>query len=189
MFVVILGPRELRLLDVSTAPRRVREKLVRQLEGGMEALTQAEEEVLREGGMDPELPSTGDDPIARSQEDYARLLGTALSAEEAAELLGVNESRVRQRLTAKPPTLYGVRVRRAWRLPRFQFTDDDVVPGFDEVLAVLPGDLHPLELEGWFMAPNPDLPFRRDTERLLSPREWLCLGYPPGEVVSLAEDL
>jgi hypothetical protein len=194
MFLVIMDPRKLRVLDVSTASKRVRDELVRRLGGagtssGLEPLSAAEEAVLREGGLDPDAPLSGGDPVARGQEDYERLLDTALSTEEAARFLGVNESRVRQRLNARPATLYGVRARRGWKLPRFQFTADDVVPGFEQVLAKVPRDIHPLELESWFQAPNADLPFREDAERALSPREWLCLGYPPGEVAALAEDL
>jgi hypothetical protein len=198
MFLVIMDPRELRVLDVSTASKRVRDELVHRLEGGgraasaasgMEPLSAAEEAVLRAGGLEPEAPLSGGDPVAQGQEDYERLLDTALSTEEAARFLGVNESRIRQRLNASPPTLYGVRARRGWKLPRFQFTADDVVPGFEQVLAKVPRDLHPLEFESWFLMPNPDLPFREDAERALSPKEWLCLGYPPGEVAALADDL
>ena len=44
------------------------------------------------------------------------------------------------------------------------------------------------QIERWFQTPNPDLPFREDPERALSPREWLTLGYPPGEVATLAHE-
>ncbi len=197
MFVVIMNSRKLRLLDISAASKRVQDELVHRLEGevrtstssGMEPLSPAEEAILREGGLDPDAPLTGPDPVAQSQRDYERLRDTALSTQEAAALLGVNESRVRQQLTAKPPTLYGIKVGRAWRLPRFQFDKGAVIPGFARVLEKVPEDIHPLDFERWFETANPDLLFPEDAERELSPRQWLCLGYSPGEVAQLAEDL
>jgi hypothetical protein len=67
-------------------------------------------------------------------------------------VLGVDANRVRQRLGAKPWALYGVKHRRSWRLPRFQFDDAGLglVPGMDEVLPHLDPALHPLSVVHWF---------------------------------------
>ncbi len=54
---------------------------------------------------------------------------------EAARLLGVDPSRVRQRLGER--TLYGVKTARGWRLPAFQFDldqPDRLVPGIGALI-------------------------------------------------------
>jgi hypothetical protein len=197
MFVVLIESDHARLVDVGSAPPHVQDQLVRQLESGMSKsaptdfapLTSAEEDVLREGGLDLTDRSPSDyDPIAQGQAEYRRLLNTALSTAEAAKFLRVNESRIRQRLNEKPRTLYGVRVGRAWKLPRFQFTQDGVVRGFAQVLAQVPYDVHPLSFETWFTTKNPDL-LSEDGRHELSPQEWLALGNVPSEVAELARDL
>jgi excisionase family DNA binding protein len=109
-----------------------------------------------------------------------RLLANALTVPQAAEHLGVADSRIRQRLNDR--SLYGVKVGRAWRLPRFQFTEDGEVPNIGSVLEALPEQLHPLTVHGWVTGPKPDLWLDRPT----SPRRWLLAGGDPGPVAELA---
>jgi hypothetical protein len=144
-------------------------------------LGQAEAALLREGGF--ERAPAGGTTILPSDEGalaYLLLLEASLDVDEAAALLGVNTSRVRQRLGAR--TLYGVKDGRGWRLPSFQFAGKRLVPGVDQVFAELAPTLHPVAVERWFSARNPDL-------GLCSPLEWLRRGNDPAVVADLASEL
>ncbi len=146
-------------------------------------LTVAEAEALTGGGLD--LSPRRDEeesPLARTTARYAALLGTSLTTAEAAARLGVEPSRIRQRLAQG--SLYGIRSPRGWRLPSFQFLEDGPLPGVGEVLAGLSRHLHPLAVHNFFTLPNVDL-HPSDLDRDLSPREWLQAGYPPQAVAEL----
>lgn len=154
-------------------------------------LTAAEAAVLEAGGfvLDSE-PLGSDDPLARTAAELAALLKTSLPTGKAAERLGVDPSRIRQRLTAQPPTLYGIRRGTGWVVPEFQFDGDRLLPGIGEVVAQLDPDLHPASVHRWFTLPNPDLvPNTDEDSPTFSPRDWLRLGFPPGTVANLAAEL
>ena len=111
-------------------------------------LTEGEAAALERGGFDLEPRAQGrDDPLVRSAAEYGALLRASLTTSEAAERLGVDSSRIRQRLGASPPTLYGIRSRSGWRLPAFQFHGDGLVPGVGPVLAGLDAELHPVAVQ------------------------------------------
>ncbi len=148
---------------------------------------------LSRGGLGQVVDFTDQDtpdPLGQGAAEYAALVATALPAAQAARVLGVDASRVRQRLGSEPRTLYGIKHRRSWRLPRFQFDDSGagLVPGMELVLPHLDAALHPLSVVLWFTMPCPDL-VPPDSEDPLSPRDWLRLGYPPAAVAVLAADL
>ena len=148
-------------------------------------LTAAEIEVLRDGGLDPE-PRAGDDPLARTMVEQAALMETSLPVAETARRLGVDPSRIRQRLGAR--SLYGIRTGQGWVLPLFQLDEDHALPGLAEVLQALDPGLHPLEVEAFFTMPDAMLTPAR-IGRALSPRDWLRAGFPPAAVVDLAAEL
>ena len=115
------------------------------------------------------------------------LLATARPVAEAARLLGVDPSRVRQRLGER--SLYGLKTPRGWRLPAFQFDldqPDRLVPGIGGVLAALPPDLHPVAVYNWLTLPDPDLAWGDEP---VSPLDWLRSGGDPAVVAALAADL
>jgi hypothetical protein len=114
------------------------------------------------------------------------VLEESFSAAEAAKLLRVDVSRVRQRL--REHSLFGIEHEGAWRLARFQFERRFVIPGLAPVLKALPADLFPLDVIDWFVLPDSDLQLDSDAEPL-SPREWLLAGRPIAAVVALAGDL
>ncbi len=97
--------------------------------------------------------------------------------------------RIRQRLTSRRPSLYGIRLESGWRLPRFQFEGDELIPGIGEVVAELDPELHPATIYSWFVLPNPDLVAEKLTDEPLSPRDWLRHGFPPRSVADLAKHL
>ncbi|WP_353649584.1 hypothetical protein ABLG96_01055 [Nakamurella sp. A5-74] len=112
---------------------------------------------------------------------YRQLLDTALSTAEAAVRLGVDGSRIRQRLGNH--TLLSHRVGSAHRLPSFQFTDDGELPGWSKVAPHVAPSWHPVAVERFFTSPHVDLVL--DDQRV-SPREWLLAGGPPETVAALA---
>jgi hypothetical protein len=72
--------------------------------------TEEEIVVLNEGGLDLAPWEVGPDPLSRTAAKYVALLASALTTKEAAGVLEVGESRVRQRLGEG--TLYGVKAGR-----------------------------------------------------------------------------
>ena len=150
-----------------------------------QVLTPTEVAVLEAGGADlsPRRPDEAD-PRAGTAAAYAAVLASALSVPEAAARLGVDPSRVRHRLAER--RLYGIRLRRGWRLPSFQFAPDGLVPGIDEVLPHLPEDLHPVAAWQWLRIPVAELEM---DDRATSPLEWLRAGGDPAPVANLAAAL
>lgn len=155
-------------------------------------LTAAEASTLRRGGFVLEPTDLGaDDPLAQTAAEFAALLKESLPTAVAAERLGVDPSRIRQRLTSAPPSLYGVRLDSGWVIPEFQLEGDRTLPGIAEVTARLDPELHPVSVYRWFTQPNSDLVVEREGEepRSLSPRDWLRFGLPVEPVAELAAHL
>src|SRR5579863_5067757 len=144
---------------------------------GINDLSTAEVEALRGvGAFKDNAPIRPDnDPLIKSQAQYMALLEESLSAAEAAKLLHVDVSRIRQRLRER--SLFGIEHEGSWRLPRFQFERRLVIPGLAQVLKALPSDLFPLDVVDWFALPDSDLQLDNDPTPL-SPREWLLSGRP-----------
>lgn len=105
----------------------------------------------------------------------ARLISTAYSAKEVADLLGVNESRVRQRRLAR--TLWAIETGDGWVFPALQFQDvvgkRRQIRHLDRVLPALPADLHPVAVAGFLTTAQSNL---RVSDRAVSPVEWLAGG-------------
>jgi hypothetical protein len=151
-------------------------------------LSPAETAALRRGGfrMTPRTDAEGPSALARTTAEYAVLRDTSLTAGETAQKLGVDPSRVRQLLAARK--IYGLQIRGSWRIPIFQFADDRLLPGLEEVVPALPKNLHLVGVYRWFTTPNIELD-SEEPDREMSPREWLLAGYSPKVVAELAADL
>ncbi len=153
-------------------------------------LTAEEERVLASGDLDTSPLRAGEEePLTETALEYARLLQSSLSVEQTAQLLGVNPSRIRQRLTGHPRTLYGLKEGRSWRVPRFQFAGRKPIPGVALVIGALPPDLHPVAVRRWFTAPHPDLRVDTHEARPIAPLEWLRTGRAPEAVADLARGI
>jgi hypothetical protein len=152
-------------------------------------LTVSESAALVDGGFsfDPIENNGTSDPIARAAATYTALLATSLSVAEAAALLGVQSSRIRQRLAAR--TLYGIKEPGGWRVPRFQFDGPTLLPGIARVLPRLIPGIHPVAVYNWFTTPNSDLVVDENEDIQVSPREWLRSGRSPQPVSDLASAL
>lgn len=152
---------------------------------GLHTLSASEIDALRSVGLatDRWKGAGRTDPVAQSIADYMAMLDTSLTTAQAAKHLKVDSSRIRQRLRER--SLYGIEYDGERRLPLFQFKGGKVIPGLAEVLAVLPGQLSPLDVAEWFLSPDPDLEIEERDEPV-SPRDWLLGGRPVERVVELA---
>ncbi|MBI2930408.1 MAG: hypothetical protein HYY16_02045 [Planctomycetes bacterium] len=175
----------LRLGQVEEIVEEVTRRFAHLERSAAEELTDAERRVLAKGGLG-RAKAPRRNPVQEAAEIYARMLREGLDVAETAAHLGIDPSRVRQRLTETPPTLFGVKVGFEWRLPKFQFTRTGLVPGIDAVIARLPRDVHPVAVERWLMSPHPDLEAERGA---LSPLDWLKTGRPVSVVADLASSL
>lgn len=150
-------------------------------------LAAAEAALLDEAGF---REDDGDRPgaLERSRIRYELLVGQSLPLERAAKVLGVNTSRLRQRLAQR--TLYGIKVGRAWKLPAFQFDPrrKKLVRGIEQVLPNLREDAHPLAVATWFTTPHEDLVAGED-DAPLTPVEWLSAGSPVDVVAELVKEV
>jgi hypothetical protein len=150
-------------------------------------LTTEETAALLRGGVDPSWRrDDATNPVVRTAADYAALLASSLTVEQAASRLGLDASRIRHRLADR--TMYGIKDRGVWRLPAFQLTGRDLIPGLMHVLPHIPRDLHPLAVLGWLTLPNPDL-FLGADETPIAPVDWLRAGGDPDRVARLAPDV
>ena len=180
----------LRLAEIDAAVEEARAADPALVEPGDTAeLTEGEAALLRDAGFNLAKIDRAHDPGAQSQVKYARLLQSSLTCEQAGARLGVNDSRIRQRVTSDPPSLYGIKVGREWKLPRFQFGARGLVPNIDRVIAKLPRDEDLLGVYNWFHTPNADLPEDDEDERPMTPLDWLKDGRDPKRVIELAAAL
>jgi hypothetical protein len=150
------------------------------------ALSEQERMALDEGfgGKPRPVPPGPDHPHTRYLAELARLRADSMSVEETARLLGVNESRIRQRLGGRQRTLLGIKVGRSWRVFRYQFDGKELVPGLDRVIAAMPRGREPVGDHHWLTRPDPELALDDDT--LVSPLTWLRMGRDPELVVTTA---
>ena len=154
-----------------------------------ETLSPEQLELLARGGFQLDGPELGiEDPVLRGALEYAALRVTALTIREAAERLGLEDSRIRQRLADR--SLYGLNVDNEWRLPIFQFADEGgLVPNIERVLPRLAESLAALSVFHWLTSPNPDLRAPETHDEPVSPLAWLELGLAAEEVADLAARL
>ncbi len=153
-------------------------------------LTASEAAALERGGFELGVADLGTgDPLARTVAEHAALLETSFTTAAAAERIGVDPSRLRQRLSCQPQTLFGVKVDAGWVIPAFQFDGARLLPGLARVVAELDPTLHPVAVQRWFLTPNPDLTIGDEEAEHLSPRDWLRGGFPPDAVAALARNL
>ncbi|SFD81117.1 hypothetical protein SAMN04487819_103295 [Actinopolyspora alba] len=143
---------------------------------------ESERAALIETGLDlSPLAEQETDPRARAVAEQTVLRDTALSVGQAAEIVGVDSSRIRHRVASR--RLIGWKDRGGWRLPAWQFTEDDVLPGLETVLAAMPGDQPALVLANFMTTPQQDLDLG---DRPVSPRDWLMAYGNPQRVAELA---
>lgn len=120
-------------------------------------------------------------PVAGLAVATAELVSRSFTVAETAKRLGVDTSRVRQRIYAK--SLYAFKHRRGWLLPAFQLRRRQIVPGLDAPVSAFSPAFHPVAVSRWFTTPNPELVIEDSS---VSPIDWLAAGGAPEIVGSLA---
>ena len=121
---------------------------------------------------------------ARVVAAQAVLADSALTVTAAAKTLGVDPSRIRHRLAEG--ALTGWKDQGGWRLPAWQFTENGVLPGLENVLTALPEDQPALVVAGFMNVPQDDLIM---SGKPSTPRQWLQAGGDPRLVARLAAEL
>jgi len=153
---------------------------------------ESEIEALQQGGFPlddiAEERQSVADLVNQISAEYAVIASTAIDTSEAAEWLHVKPSRIRQRLGDR--SLLGIQgVENNWLLPRFQFDDDgSEIPGMRRVLQSMEEGLHPITINGFLNALQPDL-YSDLSQKPLTPKEWLKSGHPVEPVIDLARAL
>ena len=173
---------------LNSALREVLDAMPTMLYGDpVQELTDTEREVLVKGGVRLHAEPQSD-PLAATMIQFAALMSTSLTTKEAAQRLGVPESRVRQMVARR--TLYGVLLNNRRRIPAFQFAQGGgLAPNIAKVNAALPEDLHPVEVQAWYTQPHADLFVGDDLDACVSPLDWLHSGGEVQRVVQLARCL
>lgn len=148
-------------------------------------LTETEIGVLRRGGVTAGNAAGRPDPLAVHAVEFAAILQTSLSPAEVAARLAVSAARVRQ--TIQSGALFAVRTGGRWRVPRFQFGSDGLVPNIGAVNAAAPRTLDPVSLERWYRTPDPEL--RGPDGDPVSPLDWLRAGRDPAPLIGIVREL
>lgn len=155
-------------------------------EPAVSGLTKSEQRVLLEGGLRLNR-TTGPDPMAETVAKYAAIVVRSFSSKTASERLGVAPSRIRQMVVNR--SLYSFLLNGTRHVPDFQFVRGSLVPNITRVNRVLDPSAHPVAVYNWYHAPNPDLFVDDDTDRIVSPLNWLNAGYELDRLLLIAADL
>jgi hypothetical protein len=163
------------------------DRLARAAPAQLPALSSSESATLDKAGLVESARAS--DPLERTRIELELFLRESLSLTQAAHALRVSTGRLRQRLSPEVRTLYGVKVGRAWRVPRFQLGKRGaLVRNLEKVLPHVSRSAHPLAVQRWFTSPHQDLVFAGD-EQAVSPVGWLEAGLDPGVVAELASEI
>lgn len=149
-------------------------------------LTVAERSFLAGEGIALNAPEDATRGVHQAAGSIVGLAAASWSVQEAAELLSVDASRIRHRIS--DGSLYAFKVGRRLRLPRWQFTDStppEPLPGLRAVLAAV-GDVAPVELARFIATPQPDLDL---AGAAVTPRDWLLAGQNVAAVRTMLQDL
>ncbi|MFD2471123.1 DNA-binding protein [Amycolatopsis silviterrae] len=143
-----------------------------------------QQSALTDAGLDLSPRGEGEpDFRARTVAAHAVLADSALSVGQAAEMLNVDDSRIRHRL--KEGRLTGWKDQ-GWRLPAWQFNGAGVLPGLETVLRAVPDDQPALVVAAFMNTPQSDLVI---SDRPATPRQWLLAGGDPEQVARLVATL
>ena len=120
-------------------------------------------------------------PIVGLAAAHAEVVSQSTTVSALATRLGVDPSRVRQRIYAR--SLYAFKHRGGWLIPNFQLEPNSIIPGVAAVVWQLSPTLHPVAVSRWFTTPNSDLTL---DDEAVSPIAWLSSGGQSEVVAALA---
>ncbi len=154
----------------------------------LDLLEHAAEAIAAAAALEPQKPAVGLGALENGlPSTVAELRKQSLSTAEVAARLGVNPSRIRQRLLAR--TLYGFKDSAGWWLPEFQFDEGATVPGVEQIFPEIEPSVSPVAVARWFVTPWMDLVVDEEREIVVSPRTWLLEGRDPALVAAQAQVL
>lgn len=189
----LLLQRESRLERTAARYGLAAEALLASLEGSAVDLTdesagipEAELQALREAGVSLEGSSadpSGAAQVARGLARFQNFRDESLTAAEAAGVLNVSDSRVRQLIASGEVVTIPNSDGRL--LPAWQFAGGRLVPGLPDLIASV-NDVHPLTLASFMTMPDVDLEVEG---RQVSPVQWLLGGGDVHKVTDLASGL
>lgn len=155
---------------------------------GAAVLTADEARLLDEAGFVDD-PAAFVDTAADIVAHTALLINTAYTGPEVAALLGINESRVRQRRLARK--MWAIESDGNWVYPAIQFEinpktgkPDKQIRGLEQVFEAMPDGLHPTAVAGLLRAPQIELQVDGRPRSVL---EWLRSGGRVEPVMQLIE--
>lgn len=122
--------------------------------------------------------------LARATRLRNDILESTRTVDAVARLLGVNGSRIRQRLADR--SIYGIKQGNKWRIPGWQFDDNGILPGIADVNRAVDHNVDIVALHGFLHTPNVDLEFGGEP---ISPLAWLRAGHDPEPVEQIASTL
>ncbi|MDV6012248.1 DNA-binding protein [Haloechinothrix sp. LS1_15] len=143
-----------------------------------------QQEALAEVGLDLS-PYADDEPCPRAKSVVAHAVFTksAYSVSEAARLLDLTQSEVRDRLRQRK--LFGWKDSE-WHLPAWQFTEGGPLPGLRSVIPAIPPDQPPMVVAAFMNTQQPDLEINGQR---VTPREWLLAHGDPKSVANLVTSI
>ena len=109
------------------------------------------------------------------------LIAESLSVKEAAEAIGVDRSVMQRNITNHRVYSYRIAGRRH-RVPRWQITAGQLLPGSDVIARAIPEGLSPLSVAGFMSSPQPEFGDQNAVD-------WLAAGNDPTPVAELLADL
>ncbi|MEN8114420.1 MAG: hypothetical protein ABFS21_08520 [Actinomycetota bacterium] len=122
--------------------------------------------------------------LAGSAVQRKKVEAASLTVKQVAELLGVQGSRVRQRLLDR--TLMGFKAGNIWQVYGWQFIEGEELPGMRDVNRALRPGIDVLVLHGFLTNPSVDLVVAGER---VSPLQWLQARLDPRPVASIAAAL
>lgn len=153
----------------------------------LEPLTQSEAALFDEMGIEHAPDTVPLTPMVRMAMDRATLLADSHSTEDLARMLGLNPSRLRQRIAEGSLLALRASGGRGWRIPAFQFESGEELPGLAGVLRTLRKGVNPVVVWRFLTTPQVDLVDPDGTPQ--TPLDWMRAGADPGAVRALARDL
>lgn len=117
---------------------------------------------------------------------FLDLFNNADTPAELAKKLGLDPSRIRQRI--RDHSLLAIELNGEKRVPRFQFEGAIEVPGLPKVLAAAGEQMTPLAFAMWFLTPTADLAVGED-DAPISPRGWLLRTGDVEAVLAIVDDV
>jgi len=153
------------------------------------ALSKSEETLLISGGalgVGAELSLSSSRNLMQVTAEYAAMVASAATQSEVAKLLNVSASRIRQRIDSG--SIYAIKASNSRICPIFQFDNSATIPNLELVLKEISPSAHPIAVQRFFIAPNPDL-VSETVNGSLSPRDWLRSGHEVEPVILLAREL